>query len=131
MPGLSNAVENKLLNALCVLTAYTVSSNVIALTAVAVTEADTAATITKAAYGGYADRALNNAVDMAPASGGAKVNQAVIAFPTNVGATSPTVVGFAVLAGGDVVLYGSIVSVDVDPGIAPQFDIGTLTLSGD
>lgn len=131
MPGLGNAVENKLLNALCGGTAYTVSSPTIALTTVAVTEADTAATITKVAYTGYADRALNNAVDMAPASGGAKANQAVIAFPSNAGATSPTVVGFAILSGGDVVLYGSVVSIDVDPGIAPQFDIGTLTLSGD
>lgn len=131
MPGLSNSVENKLLDALCGGTAYTVSSPKIALTSVAVTEADTASTITKVAYTGYADRNLVNSVDMAPASGGNKVNSAILAFPTNTGGTTPTVVGFAVISGADVVLYGSVVPIDVDPGIAPQFDVGTLTLSGD
>lgn len=131
MPGLSNNVENKILDALCGGTAYTVSSPKLALTTVAVTEADTAATITKAAYTGYADRNLVNSSDMAAAVGGSKVNSAVLAFATNTGTTTPTVVGFAVISGADVVLYGSVVPIDVDPGIAPQFDIGTLTLSGD
>jgi hypothetical protein len=131
MPGLSNSVENKLLDALCGGTAYSVSSPALALTTVAVTEADTASTITKPTYSGYVDHALNNAVDMAAAAGGAKTNKATIAFPSNAGTTTPTVVGFAVIAGGDVVLYGTVVPLDVEPGIAPQFDIGTLTITGD
>jgi hypothetical protein len=131
MPGLSNTVENKVLDALCGGTAYTVSSPKLALTTVAVTEADTAATITKPTYPGYADRNLVNSTDMTAATGGSKVNAAVLAFPTNGGTGTPTVVGFAVLSGADVVLYGSVVPLDVEPGIAPQFDVGTLTLSGD
>jgi hypothetical protein len=131
MPGLSNVVENKLLDALCGGTAYTVTSPKLVLVTVAVTEADTAATIVKATYSGYADHTLNNATEMGGATGGAKANSATIAYPANAGGTTQTVVGFAITAGSDVVLYGTVSPLAVDPGIAPQFDIGTLTLTAD
>jgi hypothetical protein len=131
MPGLSNTVENKILDALLSGAAYSVSSPSLALTSVAVTDADTPGTITKVAYTGYADLALVNATHFDPAAGGAKVNKAALVFASNPGPGSSTAVGFAILAGGDVVLYGSVSSLVIGANITPQFDIGTLTLSAD
>lgn len=131
--SLSNAVENKLLDALCGGTGYSVSSPTLALVSVAVTESDTASSITKLTYTGYADHSLNNSTEMNAASGGSKTNSAVIDFPTrtDAGATQ-TAVGFAILSGSDVVLYGALSSnLSITQNVQPQFDVAALTLTAD
>lgn len=132
MAGATNAVENKLLDMLCGGTGYTITSPTLALVSVAVTESDTAGTITKVSYTGYADHAIVNATDFNNASAGSKDNKVVISFPVNTGGGSATAVGFAVINNGtDVVLYGTVSSLTISTNVTPQFDIGALVLTAD
>lgn len=131
MSGLSNTVENKVLDSLMGGTDYHPSSPLtLALTSVAVTESDTASTITKITYTGYADHSLPSS-EWNAASGGSKTNNTAIDFPQNTGVTSPTAVGFAIISGTDVVLFGSVPSTVISPNITPEFASGALTLTAD
>jgi hypothetical protein len=131
MPGLSNAVENKILDHLMGGPAYSPASPLaLAITSVAVTESDTASTITKISYTGYADHTLPYS-EWAAASGGGKATNTVIDFPQNTGATSPTAVGFAILNGADVVLYGTVPTTVISPNITPEFASGALSITAD
>lgn len=131
MPGLSNAVENKVLDMLLGGTDYTIGTLEIALTSVAVTEADTGGTITKVVYTGYDEVTLVHATHFNNASGGSKNNKAAITFPQNTGVTTSTAVGFAVLNGSDIVVYGSVPSTSIGPNITPEFAISALTITAD
>lgn len=131
MPGLSNAVENKLLDHLLGGTTYDPPDTLtIALVSVAVTESDTGGTITKLTYTGYADFSLTHATHWNAASGGSKNNKAAIAFPQNTG-SSQTAVGFAVLNGSDILVYGTLPSTAIGTNITPQFAISALTVTAD
>lgn len=132
MAGMSNAVENKVLDHLLGGTTYDPPDTlVLALTTVAVTETDTGATITKAGYTGYTDFALTHATHWAAASSGSKANGAAIGFPQNGGVTTSTVIGFAVLNGTDVVVYGTVPSSAIGPNVTPEFAIGDLIVTAD
>jgi hypothetical protein len=131
MPGLTNPVENKVLDHLMGGPGYAPASPLtLALTSVAVTESDTASTITKISYTGYADHSLPYS-EWAAASGGGKATNTVIDFPQNVGATSPTAVGFAIISGTDVVLFGTVPTTVISPNITPEFASGALTITAD
>lgn len=131
MPGLTNTVENKVLDHLMGGTNYSPASPLtLALTTVSVTESDTAATITKISYTGYADHSLPIS-EWAAASGGGKSTNTVIDFPQNTGATSPTAVGFAIISGADVVLFGTVPTTVISPNITPEFASGALTITAD
>lgn len=132
MAGLSNAVENKLLDHILAGTSYTPPDTLtIALTTVAVSESDTGSTITKITYTGYADFALTHATHWNGASGGVKTNKIALDFPQNTGVTSPTAVGFAVLNGTDIVVYGTVPSTTIGPNITPEFAISALSVTAD
>jgi hypothetical protein len=132
MAGLSNAVENKVLDHLLAGTSYTPPDTLtIALVSTAVTESDTGSTITKVSYTGYADFALTHATHWNNAASGSKTNKAVLTWPENTGATTPTAVGFAVLNGTDIIVFGTLPSTAIAPNITPQFAINALTVTAD
>lgn len=132
MAGLSNAVENKILDHILAGTSYTPPDTLtIALTSVAITDSDTGGTITKVSYTGYADFSLTHATHWNSAASGAKTNKAVLSFPQNTGGTTATAIGFAILNGSDVICYGSVPSTSIGPNITPQFAISALTVTAD
>lgn len=133
MPGLSNAVENKLLDHLLGGTTYDPADTLtLALVKTsAVTESDTGGTITKLAYTSYADFALTHATHWNAASGGSKNNKAAISFPQNTGVTTETAIGFAILNGSDILVYGTLPSTVIAPNVTPQFSISALTVTAD
>jgi hypothetical protein len=134
MPGFSNTVEQKILDAIFGGTAYTVTSPVyLALTTVAVTETDTGSTITEAAYTGYARKSIASA-DMGAATTSGKTNVNPITFAGCTAGTS-TVVGFAICSAstaGDVILYGTLPSVVISTTQTPAtIAAGALTATLD
>lgn len=111
MAGMSNAVENKVLDHLFGDGTYTVTAPLyLAFTTVAVTDTDTGSTITEATYTGYARTAVG-AADMSAASGGSKTNSNTITGPACTAGTS-TLAGWALLTtssgAGDIVFYGTL-----------------------
>lgn len=122
MAGLSNAAENKVLDHLFGDGAYTVTAPVyLALCTVAVTESDTAATITEATYTGYARLAIT-AADMSAAASGAKTNANVLTFAACT-AGSSVVLGFAICTSasgaGDITFFGTLPAVTVSTTQTP------------
>src|SRR3954468_19350600 len=124
MAGLSNAVENKVLDHLLAGTSYTPPDTLtIALVSVAIGDTDTGSSITKVTYTGYADFALTHATHWNAAASGAKTNKAVLSYPQNTGGTTAIAIGFAVLNGTDIICYGTVPSTSIGPNITPQFAI--------
>ena len=135
MAGMSNAVENKVLEHLVGKTAYTVTAPLfLALTTVAVAETDTAASLTEANYTGYARKSVA-AADWAAASGGSIANANAITFAACTAGTS-TLVGWALCSSssgaGDVIAFGTLPSLVVSTTQTPvNFAAGQLTISAD
>lgn len=134
MAGLSNAVELKVLEHVVGKTAYTMPTTYLALVTVAVTETDTAATITEATYTGYAR--LATAGKWAAAASGQIANSAALTFPDCTAGTS-TLVGWALVSSssgaGDVIAYGNFgSSIPVSTTQTPvNFAIGALVITAD
>lgn len=114
MAGFSDAVEKKILDHLTGKTSYaspTATGLYLALTTVAVGETDTAATLTEAAYTGYARKQVVPA-DMTAAAGttGETHNSVQEQFAACTAGTS-TVIGWALCSSasgaGDVVMFGT------------------------
>lgn len=128
--SLSNSVENKLLDHLFGGTQFTVTSpTTLALVKVAVTDSDTASTITKCDYGAYADLSLASS-SMGAASGGSKANSTLLAFPQATSGSN-SAVGFAVIQGTDVIFYGTVPTTTISTGITPEFAVGSLVATAD
>ncbi len=121
MAGMSNVVENKVLDHIFGDGTYTVTAPVyLALVTVAVVDTDTGSTITEATYTGYARLAIG-AADMAVAASGSKTNTNALTFAPCTAGTS-TVVGFAICSAatlGDVILYGTLPSTVVSTTQTP------------
>jgi hypothetical protein len=104
-----------------------------ALTTVAVTDADTGSTITEANYTGYARKSVA-AADMGASAAGSAANSAVIQFAACTAGTS-TVIGFAKCIAATVGVmqkYGTCASTTVSTTQTPaQFAIGAFTTSLD
>lgn len=135
MAGFSDGVEKKILDHLTGKTSYaspTVNGLYLALTTVAVTEADTAATLTEAAYGGYARKQVVPA-DMTAAAGTTAEthNSAVETFPNCISGSS-TVIGWATCSSsagaGDVVMFGTCASTVISTTQTPP-TVGASALS--
>lgn len=135
MAGMTNAVENKVLEHLVGKTAYTVTAPLfLALTTVAVAETDTAASITEANYTGYARKSVA-AADWASASGGSISNANAITFAACTAGTS-TLLGWALCTSssgaGDIVAFGTLASLVVSTTQTPvNFAAGQLTITAD
>lgn len=135
MPGFSDAVELKILDAICGGTAYTVTSpTYLALTTVAVTDAMTAATITEATYTGYARKSVAS-TDFGAAAAGSKSNVNAITFAACTAGTS-TIIGWALCStsagAGDVIVYGTCASTVISTTQTPAtVAIGALTINLD
>jgi len=106
----------------------------LALTTVAVTETDTAATITEANYTGYARKALA-AADMSAAAAGSKTNSAAQVFAGCTAGTS-IVIGWAVVStasgAGTVIMFGTCTSTTISTTqTPPQVAAGVLVANLD
>jgi hypothetical protein len=135
MPGMSNAVELKVLELLVAKTAYTVTSPLyLALTTATILETDTAGTLTEAAYTGYARKSVAG-TDWAAASAGQIANANAITFAACTGGTS-TLLGFALVTSasgaGDVQCFGTLPSLVVSVTQTPvSFGVGALVITAD
>lgn len=136
MPGLSNAVELKVLEHLVAKTSYTMPTSplYLALVTVAVAETDTGATLTEAAYTGYARKSVAG-TDWAAAAAGAIANANAITFAACTAGTS-TVIGFALVTSsagaGDVIAFGTLASLVVSTTQTPvNFAAGALSVTAD
>jgi hypothetical protein len=135
MPGMSNAVELKVLELLVGKTAYTVTAPLfLALTTAAVLETDTAVTLTEAAYTGYARKSVA-AADWGSASAGQIANVNAITFAACTGGTS-TLTGFALVTSasgaGDIQAFGTLPSLVVSVTQTPvNFAVGALVITAD
>jgi hypothetical protein len=135
MPGMSNAVELKVLELLVAKTAYTVTSPLyLALTTAAVLETDVAGTLTEAAYTGYARKSVAG-TDWGAASAGQIANVNAITFAACTGGTS-TLLGFALVTtasgAGDIQAFGTLPSLVVSVTQTPvSFGVGALILTAD
>ncbi len=132
MAGFSNAIENKILDAVFGGTAFGgVTPLKLSLTTVAVTDTDDSTTITKATYTGYADINVAN-TDWNAASSGTKTNSSTLTFGACT-AGSSTVIGFAVYNNSthEIHMYGTVSSASVSSGITPSFGAGALSTSLD
>lgn len=135
MAGMSNAVENKVLDHLFDDTTFTVTGPVyLALTTVAVAETDTAASITEANYTGYARKAIAS-TDMSAAASGSKTNTNALVFADCTAGTS-TVIGFAICTSssgaGDILFFGTLTSTVVSTtNTPPTVAVGALVCTLD
>jgi hypothetical protein len=135
MPGMSNAVELKVLELLVAKTAYTVASPLyLALTTSAVAETDTAASLVEANYTGYARKSVAG-TDWGAASAGQISNVNAITFAACTALTS-TVIGWALVTtasgAGDVNAYGTLASLVVSSTQTPvNFAAGALVITAD
>jgi len=128
--GFSNAAELIVLDS--VLNDHTTNLYTtphLALTTVAVGETDTGATLTEAAYTGYARKAIA-AADLSPAAAGSKTNSAALIFAACT-AGSAVVIGWAVVnsaaGAGDVILFGTCTSTTISTTqTPPQVAAGVL-----
>lgn len=128
MPGLSNAAEGKVLDHLTGKAAYASPGPLsLALLTVAATEADTPATLTKANYTGYADIAVA-AADWNAAGVDGIVETAVQKAGANCTGGSSAVIGWALIGGGDVVMFGTCPLVTITTTQSPP-TIGAGALS--
>lgn len=133
--GFSNAVENKILDHIMGDGTYTVTApTYLALTTVAVAETDTAASITEAAYTGYARKSIA-AADVSAAASGSKTNTAAQLFADCTAGTS-TVIGWALVSSsagaGDVIMFGTCTSTVISTTqTPPTVGIGGLVLNLD
>jgi len=137
MPGFSDAVEVKILDAITGVTGYTVTApTYLALTTVAVTDAMTAATITEATYTGYARKAVASTDWAASVSGaGTKANTNALTFAACTAGTS-TIIGWALVStssgAGDVIMYGTCTSTVISTTQTPAtVAVGALSLAVD
>jgi hypothetical protein len=135
MPGMSNAVELKVLELLVGKTAYTVTSPLfLALTTATILETDTAGSLTEAAYTGYARKSVAG-TDWGAASAGQIANVNAITFAACTGGTS-TLLGFALVTSasgaGDIQAFGTLPSLVVSVTQTPvSFGVGALILTAD
>lgn len=132
MAGFSDAVEKKVLDHITGKTSYTSPGPLyLALTTVAVTDADTGSTITEAGYTGYARKLIATA-DMTAASGTSSEthNNTTETFAACTAGTS-TVIGWALCSAssaGDVVMFGTCTSTVISTTQTPA-TIATSALS--
>ena len=117
MAGFSDAVEKKILDHITGKTSWsspTVNGLYLALTTVAVTDADTAGTITEATYTGYARKQVVPADMTAAAGTTSETHNSVTETFANCTAGSSTVIGWALCSSssgaGDVVMFGTCTS---------------------
>ena len=135
MPGFSDYCEKKVLDHVSGKTAFAQPSLFLALTTVAVVDADTGSTITEANYTGYARKAMP-AADWNAASGttATVTNAAQEQFAACTAGTS-TVIGWALcdaLTVGNVILFGTCPSFTVSTTQTPvTVAAGALSLSLD
>ncbi len=110
MPGLSRAVDHKVLEHIVAKTAYTMPTSplYLALTTVAVAETDTAGTLTEATYTGYARKSVAG-TDWATASANQIANANAITFAACT-AGSSAIVGYALVTtasgAGEITAFG-------------------------
>jgi hypothetical protein len=136
MPGWSDADENLIIAAENGGTAYGVTAPFyVALTTVAVTDADTGSTITEPTGAtGYARKSVANA-DMGAPSGGSSSNVNAIVGAGISGGTQQTCIGFAkcrAAAAGALVKFGTIPSTIISTTQTPwQFPVGAFTTAAD
>lgn len=117
MAGFSDAVEKKILDHLTGKTSYaspTANGLYLALTTVAVADTDTAASLTEAAYTGYARKQVVPA-DMSAAAGtSSETHNSVTETFANCTAGSSTVIGWGLCSSasgaGDLVMFGTCTS---------------------
>jgi hypothetical protein len=119
MPGFTNGGEAKILDGLTgKAAAWSPAPLSLALCTVAVTETDTALTITKANYTGYADKVVAAADWNATGVDGVVETAVQEAFANCTGGTS-TVIAWALISGNDVVMYGTCPSVQISTTQTP------------
>lgn len=141
MAGLSDAVENKVLDHLFNDSAYSAPTPYLALGTGAISDSDVAASFggtTEANYTGYLRVAIPGAT-MGAASAGAKASSgAAIVFP-DCTASSSTVIAWAVvssgtarLTAGDVIIYGTCPSTTISTtATPPTIPAGQLSTTAD
>jgi hypothetical protein len=136
MPGWSDADENLIIAAENGGTAYSVTAPFyVALTTVAVTDADTGSTITEPTGAtGYARKSVANADMGAPAAGSSSNVNAIVGAGIT-GGTQQTCIGFAkcrAATAGAVIKFGTMASTIISTQQTPwQFPVGAFTTSAD
>ena len=135
MAGLSNAVENKVLDDLTGKTTYTITSpTYLALLTTAAGEGDTAGSLVEANYTGYARKAIA-AADMSAASAGATANTVAQTFATCT-AGSSIIIGWGLCSSasgaGDLIFFGTCSSTTISTTqTPPTIAISALSLTAD
>lgn len=133
LAGFSDAVEKKILDHITGKTSWaspTVNGLYLALTTVAVTDADTAGTLTEAGYTGYARKQVVPADMTAAAGTTSETHNSVTETFANCTASSSTVIGWALCSSssgaGDVVMFGTCTSTVISTTQTPA----TIAASG-